>query len=98
MKTFHKVCEILFWVGFINFFLFMIVSVFLGGDALNGKIVEGHYYLASNGQLREVSSLVFTYSKIHVYSIFITHSLAAIALLANWVTGGKFMARKNKWW
>ncbi|MGC1376818.1 MAG: hypothetical protein WA821_11365, partial [Anaerolineales bacterium] len=69
MKTFHKVCEILFWVAFINFFLFVIISVFLGGDALNGKVVDGHYYLASHGQLTEVSYLVFMYSKAHALSL-----------------------------
>ena len=48
-----------------NFFVFMGVSLYLGGDGLNGKKMAGHYYVADHGQYTEVSYAVFLYSRIH---------------------------------
>jgi hypothetical protein len=53
---------------FTNFATFWIVAVLLGGDAVNGKIENGHYFLSSHGHLQEVSKSVFLYSKIHCLS------------------------------
>ena len=97
MQGFHKLYAIIFAVAFINFFLFIIGTVILGGDALNGKVVGDHYYLANHGQLTEVNAFVFMYSKIHAISIFITHPLAGIAGVLNWLTGDKMFKRKS-WW
>jgi hypothetical protein len=48
-----------------NFITFWIGVVYLGGDAVNGKIDQGHYFLASHGHFTEVSKAIYTYSKIH---------------------------------
>jgi len=70
--------------GFCNFLAFWIAAVYLGGDAINGKAVEGHYFLSSHGHFTEVGRNIFTYSRWHVFSIFITHPLAMLcALLLN---------------
>ena len=42
---------VLFALCLANFALFFILAVYLGGDAVNGKIVDGHYFLMSHGQL-----------------------------------------------
>jgi hypothetical protein len=66
----------------INFLIFVALAWYLGGDAVNGKVEGGHYYLfgvrADNGRkgYTEVSEAVFTYSKWHVYSIFLTWPLS----------------------
>ncbi|CCE12205.1 exported hypothetical protein [Bradyrhizobium sp. STM 3843] len=60
----------------LNFLAFVGVAIALGGDAVSGKAVGGHYYLANKGKLTEVSAAVFTYSRWHVVSIFFTHPLA----------------------
>ena len=52
----------------VNFFAFWIAAVLLGGDAVNGKIENGHYFLRSHAHLREVSSSIFFYSTIHCVS------------------------------
>ena len=74
--------------GMFNFIVFVAVAVYLGGDALNGKAVDGHYYLASHGSFTEVGENVFTYSKWHALSVFITHPLA---MLSGWL-----MTRQNR--
>ena len=60
----------------LNFISFVIVASLLGGDALNGHVTNGHYFLDSHGRLTEVSAQVFNYSAWHARSIFVTHALA----------------------
>lgn len=74
-------------VALINFASFVIIAQYIGGDAVNGHPSGGHYFLASHGRLTEVSRAVFEYSRWHTISLFVTHSLAflALAFLAGWV-------------
>jgi hypothetical protein len=65
-----------------NFAAFMVGAVYLGGDALNGKAADGHYFLSNHGYLTEVSRAVFTYSEWHARSVFITHP---VAILCGWL-------------
>jgi hypothetical protein len=58
-----------------NFIVFVIVALSIGGDALNGKIENGRYFLAYHGVYTEVSRNLFLYSKIHAISVIVTHSL-----------------------
>jgi hypothetical protein len=67
-----------FLAGIVNFFVFFLAAVYLGGDALSGRAVDGHYFLSSHGRLTEVSQAVFTYSEWHVRSVFITHPIGAL--------------------
>lgn len=78
-------------LGVLNFVIFVIVAVAIGGDAVNGKAVGGHYYLASHGKLTEVSEAVYTYSLWHVRSLFVTHPLA---ILTGYLANRERRARK----
>ena len=78
-------------LGVLNFVIFVIVAVTIGGDAVNGKAVGGHYYLASHGKLTEVSEAVYTYSLWHVRSLFVTHPLA---ILTGYLSNRERRARK----
>jgi hypothetical protein len=71
------------FLGIANFVVFFIAAVYLGGDALNGRIIDGHYFLASHGRLTEVKQAVFVYSEWHARSLFVTHPLA---LLCGWLS------------
>jgi len=84
----RTVCKVIIYIGFLNFLLFALVSLCLGGDALNGKVENGHYYLANHGRYTEVSYFVFMYSKIHGTSVFITQPLMLVAGFVYWLTGG----------
>lgn len=83
-RTSYRVCYAIFLAGWLNFLFFWIAAVTLGGDAVNGKVEGGHYYLDSHGHLTEVSRGVFMYSRIHTYSIFITHPLAILAAVVGY--------------
>jgi hypothetical protein len=63
-------------VGFVNFIWFFAESAAFGGDGLNGYARDGHYFLGSHGSYTEVSQALWTWSRIHGVSVFITHPLA----------------------
>jgi hypothetical protein len=60
----------------VNFLSFAVFAVYLGGDAFSGGVIDGHYFLGYKGRMTEVSRAVFIYSRWHVISVFMTHSLA----------------------
>ena len=66
-------------LGFLNFLVFFVVAVSIGGDAVNGFRSDGHFFLSSHGKLTEVSESVWLYSRAHAYSLMITHPLAILA-------------------
>jgi hypothetical protein len=68
-----------FIVWAINLVLFFILTAYLGGDAINGKIIDGRYFLSSHGRLTEVSHRVFIYSEVHTV-IFIVLGVLAMPL------------------
>ena len=72
-------CGVIVGLGLVNFLAFFVAAVYLGGDAVNGKMEAGHFFLMSHGRLTEVNEDVFAYSKWHAYSVWITHPLALIA-------------------
>jgi hypothetical protein len=69
-----------FFAALLNFAVFWVVAVRLGGDAVNGRMQDGHFYLASHGKYTEVSGRVFMYSRLHTYSVWVTHPLALLAV------------------
>lgn len=85
MRFLQKALPLLTIIALVNFGVFVAVAIHLGGDAVNGKVEGGHYYLygvrAESGHkvYTEVSKSVFTYSKWHVYSIFVTWPLMLLA-------------------
>jgi hypothetical protein len=67
-------------VGLLNFFLFLAATFYIGGDAVNGKVENGKYYVwgyryhdGAKG-FTQVSRGVFEYSRWHVYSVWVTWS------------------------
>jgi hypothetical protein len=87
-RKIQKVCIIIFAIAAINFVSFAIISSAIGGDALNGKVDEGNYFVGAHGYYKEVSYNVFYYSLIHTKSLFITHPLAIFAGWIYFVTSG----------
>jgi hypothetical protein len=72
-------CKVIIGIALVNFVVFWIAAVCLGGDAANGKMYHGHYYLMSHGIYTEVSKAIFNYSKWHLRSVMITHPSALLA-------------------
>lgn len=74
----------------LNFAVFVVFAVYFGGDAINGKSENGHYYVfgvASNSSGKtytEVSKEVFNYSRLHALSVLLTWPAAmAVIFKAN---------------
>jgi hypothetical protein len=80
---------VLFVVAMVNFTAFFIAALVLGGDALNGKVEDGHYYLRNKRKYTEVSRDVWLYSRAHAISVLVTHPLGAFG-------GGALLAYANR--
>jgi hypothetical protein len=88
-KRISKVVIALSPITLLNFIAFLIVTYHLGGDAVNGKIVSGHYYVGSHGQYSEVGFGTFLYSAIHTCATVLTFVLFISLLLVVELWGEK---------
>ena len=79
--------RVLILVAIVNFVIFVFVALNIGGDAINGTAVDGHYFLSSKGRLTDVSQLLFEYSAWHARSVMLT-CIAGVA-------AGLLLKRKN---
>lgn len=85
-----------FWLTVINFAAFVIGTFVIGGDALNGEIREGHYFVGSHNDLKEVSRTAYWYSFVHALSAFTSMPVAlAIAALARSRLRRQWMSDRN---
>ena len=73
--------RVLVVIALLNFFAFFVECQVLGGDALNGHMRAGHYYLANHGKLTETTAAIFNWNIAHAISVFITHALGMGAML-----------------
>lgn len=72
----RAVLQTLFVIGVLNFVACMAVALMIGGDALNGGVEDGRYYLSNHGRLTEVSAGLYSYSLVHTVSVLITSAIA----------------------
>jgi hypothetical protein len=75
------------WMVFLgagNFLIFIFVAMYLGGVALCGGCVGGHYFVSERGEWTEVSRWAYLYSQWHAWSVFLTHPMM---LISAWVVG-----------
>jgi hypothetical protein len=82
-------------IGAINFIAFAIIASHLGGDALNGKVEYGHYYLMEHGRYTEVSRNVWIYSRIHAISAIALHPGPLVLAGAVMAFLGKMVRQKR---
>jgi hypothetical protein len=73
-------------IGIFNFFLFAAVSIVIGGDALNGGLENGQYYLGGGGHHTPVPYLVFLFSQVHAYSVLVSWPAIIVLSLVSWAT------------
>lgn len=68
---FGKAAKILFVAAVVNFAVWGMLNSYIRGDALNGTIRDGKYYVAAKGKYTEVSRRVYVYSYVHTVSQFV---------------------------
>ncbi len=77
-----RICIWVIVLGLANFFAYTLVYVFIGGEAVNGKVVEVNGEMLHRLQSgEEVSRGVFIYSGIHSISIWPTVAAVMLAML-----------------
>lgn len=81
-------------MAIVNFAAFIIINIYIGGDAINGHVTDGHYFLGSHGRYTEVNRAVWTYSYYHTISMWITH-LSVFVLLAIFLNTGDMRIEKR---
>lgn len=68
-----------------NFLAFVVVSLSHGGDAWNGQVVAGAYFVGSHGHYTKVSRNFWIYSYYHTLLLCITFALSfAVASYYTW--------------
>jgi hypothetical protein len=67
-------------IALVNFTAFWLIAVSCGGDAWNGYIKNGRYFLGSHGAYTEVSRTFWKYSYYHVIMTWIAHGTVFIGL------------------
>lgn len=83
-----KVCVWLILLGLGNFLAYGVGYALIGGDAPNGAVRDGHYFVRGHfihhlsGQEQEVSRGVWIYSYIHSISIWPSIAIVLLALFA----------------
>ncbi len=75
-----RLCLAIAAAGMTNFFVFFVVALLMGGDAVNGYQTDNHYFVANHGRYTEVSRSFFLYSRVHVYTIFCTWPFVMVSL------------------
>lgn len=85
-RTRTKLCIWLILIGLVNFLSYTIVYAYINGDAANGHIADGKYYvgghyITSEGREHEVSRAVWIYSYAHSITIWPTIAMILLAML-----------------
>ncbi len=78
-KLLNWIPVVIFFGVLLNFFLFFVTSIFLGGTAELGYIADGKYFLGDHGYYVEVSKMVFIFSEIYTKFTMAIFPLAFIA-------------------
>ena len=65
------------------------VSISIGGDAVEGKSENGKYFVGHRGIFTEVSHGVYQFSRFHSYSIWVTHPLGILLAIVFLRQGNK---------
>ncbi len=66
-------------IGFVNFCVYAIVAVLIGGNSWSGQEADGGFFVGMYGELTKVSHGVYAYSYWHTISVFITFPLCVLA-------------------
>jgi hypothetical protein len=92
----HLLGASLFFGGILNFLVYWHVAVYIGGDAVSGKIENDRHFVSSHGKLTQVSKATWLYSYGHKVSTWITHALVLVGWLLMYLTDPERNKLTNK--
>jgi hypothetical protein len=99
LNTIVRIVVLLLFAGCItSSIVFDIESSRLGGDAINGKIEAGRYYVGSHGRYTEVSREKYERSRWHTHLAWATLLFFGAAFLTAWIVEKRTKVdRKASW-
>lgn len=86
-RTRNLLCIWIIFIGLGNFLTYTIMYAYIGGDAANGQIVDGRYFVRGHfmhsltGKESEVTRGVWIYSYLHSISIWLTVGAILLSML-----------------
>lgn len=83
-------------IAMLNFLTFWYGALILGGDAGNGKKDGGRFFVGEHGKYTEVTEGVYRYSRLHGFSLLVTHPLGMAAGLILLWRKDPFITNHNK--
>jgi hypothetical protein len=84
MKRLRYLPHLIVYLGMLNFVLFFLSVILLGGDGLNGKVEAGLYYLGNHGAYTEVIYPVYLLSRLWGILFFVSFPLIMLAMILSW--------------
>jgi hypothetical protein len=90
-----KVTRILFVITVLNFGVWGVINSMIRGDAVNGKVEHGKYYLAMKGRYTEVSRDVYLYSYVHTCTNFVLFPATILSGLLGMRTNARKVKRES---
>lgn len=88
MNRLRRLPELIVYLGLMNFLLFILSILLLGGDGLNGKVEAGHYYLGNHGEYTEVLLPIYLFSRLWGILLFVSWPFVIVAPIISWAGGG----------
>ena len=86
-RTRNRICIWVVVIGMVNFLTYTIAYGYIGGDAKNGRVADGVYYVrghflhGAEGQETAVPKGLWIYSYVHSISIWPTHAAVLLSML-----------------
>ncbi len=77
-KLIKTIAPLVNWFIAVNLVSFILISIYLGGDAVNGKIIADHYFLGNGHNYTEVDKSMYVYSQYHAVFILLTFLFAML--------------------
>jgi hypothetical protein len=84
-------------LAILNLAVYIAVAVTLGGDAVNGHVESGRYFLSMHGNLTEVSRQVFEFSRWYTYLLWLHFGIAFVLAMWSWVRSRAPRPSNNRW-
>ena len=65
MKFRQKTIDTVFQMACLNFGVFILIAILIGGVAESGSVTNGHYYVINHSKFTEVDKWTWWYSYVH---------------------------------
>lgn len=79
-REFRPLTRWLAIAALVDFVVFYIVTLLVGGDGLSGSAQAGHYFVSNHGRLTEVSHAAWLITRVQAISLFALWPLTLVSM------------------